>query len=177
VLLRWTGIPDARILGDADGLPANTQLAADMRGRAEHCLRKLNRIAKGDEAEPFGWDAASAARLDEVCDRILLTRPDAGTIEQASAEIGSYLGELIVRNSASWWVYDADAEAAGVVTVWRHRFFPHSRVGKRLAHGRRQPHIPFLLALASTHSLRVFYETIVSGRMPPDAKITPRDAP
>jgi hypothetical protein len=98
MLLRWTGIPDARVIGDAERLPENTQLAADMGERAEQCLVKLNRVAADDAAEPFGWDAASAARLDEICDRILITRPAAGTIERAAAEIGSYLGELIVRD-------------------------------------------------------------------------------
>jgi hypothetical protein len=177
MLLRWTGIPDARVIGDADRLPENTQLAADMRERAEQCLRKLNRVAADDAAEPFGWDAASAARLDGICDRILITRPATGTIERAAAEIGSYLGELIIRGCDSWWVYDPEAQAAGVETARRHRFFPHGKVSKRLAHGRRPSVLPFLLARASTHSLSTFYEAVVTGRLEPGTKIRRREAP
>lgn len=177
MLLRWTSLPDVRIIPDAGRLPENAELAEGMRERAERCLYRLDRIAEEDGEEPFGWDAPSAARLDKICTGILLGRPDAGTTERAAAGIGSYLGEVIVRNSISCWVYDMEAQAAAVETMWRRRLFPHSRVGKRLAHGRPSDDFDALLAEASTYSLRVCYETAITGRLPPDAKTTPRDFP
>ena len=177
MLLRWTGLPDVRVIRDVGRLPESAELAEDMRERAERCLRRLDQIAKEYGKAQFGWDAPSAARLDWVCGGILLGRPDAGTTERAAADIGSYLGEVIVRNSISCWVYDAEAQGAAVETMWGRRLFPHSRVGKRLAHGRPNDDLDALLAEASTHSLRAFYETAVTGRMPPDAKIIPRDFP
>jgi hypothetical protein len=69
-----------------------------------------------------------------------------------------------VRNGNGRWTYDPRARAAGVDTPAKRRFFPHNKVDKRLTVG-------------AGHSLWVFYDMAVSGRVPSDVKITPRQPP
>jgi hypothetical protein len=106
------------------------------------------------EGQEFGWDPASARRLDGLCEAFLASQPGADAIQSMILAMGSYLGELVVRNGGGRWTYDTRAGAAGVDVPSRKRCFPHSRVGQRLTTG-------------PGHSLRLFYEIAVAGPITP----------
>jgi hypothetical protein len=139
--------------------PADEQVAVDMQRFARIFIEGA--AAAGDT---LGWDAGAALQLDGLCEAFLASGPDEDGIGRMTLVMGAYLGELIVRNGNGRWTYDPRAPAAGVDTPARRRFFPHNKVGKRLTAG-------------AEHSLWVFYDVAVSGRVPPDVKITPRQPP
>ena len=133
-------VPDS-----TDQIPSDEDVAADMRAFAQIFVDGA--AAEGRE---FGWEAASALRLDALCDAFLASKPSEDAIQSMVLAMGSYLGELVVRNGNGRWTYDTRAAAAGVDVPSRKRCFPHGRVGQRLT-------------LGSAHSLRLFYEIAVTG--------------
>lgn len=130
-------------------IPSDEDVAADMEAFAQIFVDGA--AAEGQE---FGWDAASAGRLDGLCEAFLASRPDEDAIQSMVLAMGSYLGELVVRNGHGHWTYDTRAAAAGVDVPSRKRCFPHSRVGQRLTIG-------------AAHSLRLFYQIAVTGPILP----------
>jgi len=132
---------------EEDEIPSDEDVAADMRAFAQIFVDGA--AAEGQE---FGWDAAAAQRLDGLCDAFLASKPDADAIQSMVLAMGSYLGELVVRNGGGHWTYDTRAVAAGVDVPSKKRCFPHGRVGQRLT-------------LGSAHSLRLFYEIAVTGQI------------
>jgi len=119
---------------------------------AEHMLAFAQMFVDGTAAEgrTFDWSAGSAQWLDGLCDSFLAADPDQDVIAGMILTMGSYLGELIVRNGGGRWTYDAEAGAAAVDLPFRQRCFPHNKVGKRLSRG-------------PVHSLRLFYYIAVTG--------------
>jgi hypothetical protein len=141
--------PDAAVTDETDPLPADENVAADMLAFAQMFVDGA--AAEGRE---FGWDAICAQRLDPLCEAFLASSPDADAIQTMVLAMGSYLGELVVRNAGGRWTYDPRAGAAGVDVPSRKRCFPHSRVAQRLT-------------LGSAHSLRLFYDIAVTGPILP----------
>jgi hypothetical protein len=133
----------------ADEGPSDADVAADMRAFAQIFVDGT--AAEGQE---FGWDAAAATRLDGLCDAFLASDPSEDAIQSMVLAMGSYLGELVVRNAGGRWTYDTGTAAAGVDVPSRKRCFPHSRVVQRLTVG-------------PAHSLRLFYEIAVTGPILP----------
>jgi hypothetical protein len=150
-----------RVRGGNSGypVPADEKVAADMQRLAGIFIGGA--AAAGDT---LGWDAGAALQLDGLCEVFLASGPDEDGIGRMVLVMGAYLGELIVRNGNGRWTYDPRARAAGVDTPAKRRFFPHNKVDKRLTVG-------------AEHSLWVFYDMAVSGRVPSDVKITPRQPP
>lgn len=141
--------PDAAVTDDADALPTDENVAADMLAFAQMFVD-----GAAAEGQDFGWDAACAQRLDPLCEAFLASGPDADAIQSMVLAMGSYLGELVVRNADGRWTYDPRAGAAGVNVPSSKRCFPHSRVAQRLTAG-------------SAHSLRLFYEIAVADPILP----------
>jgi len=123
-----------------DEVPSDENVAADMLAFAQIFVD-----GAAAEGQDLGWDAASATRLDGLCEAFLSSDPSEDAIQSMILAMGSYLGELVVRNAGGHWTYDTRAAAAGVDVPSRKRCFPHSRVGQRLTIG-------------PAHSLRLFYE-------------------
>jgi hypothetical protein len=140
-------------------VPADEKVAADMRRYAE--IFVMGVAAAG---EVLGWDAGAARQLDKWCEIFLASSPDEDGIRRMVLVMGAYLGELIVRNGHGRWTYDPRARAPGVDTPARQRCFPHNKVTKRLTVG-------------AEHSLWVFYDVAVTGRIPAGVRITPRNPP
>jgi hypothetical protein len=115
----------------------------------------------GHEGHVLGWDAASAMKLDELCEVFLASRPEKETMQSMIVAMGAYLGELIVRNCGGRWTYDREHEVA-VVEVEQRLCRPHSKVAKRLTHGEE-------------HALWLFYEYASTGTIPPGAQTTLRE--
>jgi hypothetical protein len=137
--------------GGAGQVPVDDQVATDMRRFAEVFVAGC--AAEGHE---MGWGPDSALRLDGLCDAYLASGPREAAKNRMILAMGAYLGELIVRNGRGRWTYDPEACAAAVDTPAKRRFFPHAKVGKRLA----------------KHSLWAFYDIAVTGRIPPDVTLT-----
>jgi hypothetical protein len=137
-------------------VPSDEDVAADMRAFAQIFVD-----GAAAEGQVFGWDAPCAQRLDGLCEAFLASRPGDDAIQSMVLAMGSYLGELIVRNGDGRWTYDTRAAAAGVDVPSRKRCFPHGRVTQRLTSG-------------PAHSLRLFYEIAVTGPILPG---TPPEPP
>ena len=161
-------------MGFAPGLPAGppgptaSREAPDRASLALRCpvVKSFGRLPRSSWTErpprvrTFGWDAAAALRLDGLCDAFLASEPDEDAIQSMVLAMGSYLGELVVRNGHGRWTYDPRAGAAGVDVPSSKRCFPHSRVGQRLTMG-------------PAHSLRLFYEIAVTGPILPGSREEP----
>jgi hypothetical protein len=111
--------------------------------------------------EVLGWDTASALRLFGLCQDLVTGKPDNATLPYLTAVMGAYLGELAVRNGRGRWAYNAEAKAPAVELPSGTRCFPQHKVAKRLNVG-------------SEHSLWAFYEYMMTGKVAPDVKVTPR---
>lgn len=148
--------------GKKNPLPDDAKVAAELRKLAQ--LYVDGAAATGGDR--LDGDAKSVLRLDELCDEYMATGLSAneGGIQRMSLVMGAYLGELIVRNGGGRWTYDQQARAAAVETPARYRVCPQNKVGKRLMHGPR-------------HSLAAFYSLAVTGQLPPEAELTPREPP
>jgi hypothetical protein len=138
-------------------VPGDDDAAAYMRRLAEVFVQST-----AAEGTVFGWGSASAARLDEMCEQYLAGEPAEEGRHYFSIVMGAYLGELVVRNGGGRWIWHPVARTPAVEIADGRRCFPHHKVAKRLAFG-------------GEHSLRDFFDFMMTCRVPPDAKLTPRE--
>lgn len=111
----------------------------------------------------FHWDAESVGHLDEFCEAFLASDPTRNVLDSMIMGMGAYLGEVVVRDGGGQWTYHSGQPPAIREAHSRQRlYFPHNKVAKRLTVG-------------PEHSLRLFYEAVTTGEMPPGTAITPRD--
>ena len=98
------------------------------------------------------------------CAHFLPSMPDRPGMKAGVAlALGAYLGELIVRHAGGRWVYDTQAQTAGV-DVRDCRMFPLSAASKRVD-GQQDK------------SLLAFYQFALTGQFPPGTSVIPREAP
>ena len=143
--------------GRRASVPKDDEVAAYMRRLAEVFVERT-----AAEGRAFGWDNASALRIDELCEQYLSGRPDNEARHYFSIGVGAYLGELVVRNGRGRWVYEANAQTPAIEIADGRRCFPHHKVAKRLS-------------LGPEHSIWAFYDFMMTGRLAPDMKLTRRD--
>jgi hypothetical protein len=140
-----------------NGVPADDEVAASMRRLADAFVQGM-----AEEGQTFAWDTQSARLLDGACEQLLASKPTDGIRDAFSIALGSYLGELIIRNCGGRWTYHEVTGMPAVEIAAGHLCFPHAKVSKRLS-------------LGEEHSLWVFYDYILTGRLAPGSKITPRE--
>jgi hypothetical protein len=111
-------------------------------------------IGSAEEGEHFGWDSTEASRLDSVCEEFLRGNPPEDVRHSMVLAMGSYLGELMVRNGHGRWAYDATLREAVVEMPNGLVGYPHSKVAKRLD-------------LGPEHNLFQFYWYSLTRDLPP----------
>jgi hypothetical protein len=119
-------------------------------------------VEQAPEGRDFGWDTASALRLDDPCEQYLAGQPDSEGRHYFSAGVGAYLGELVVRAGRGRWVYEPNAGRPAVEIANGQRCFPMAKVAKRLECG-------------PEHSIWTLYEYMMTGQVGPDMKLTKRE--
>jgi len=113
-----------------------------------------------EEGQPVDFSPESAARIDLLAGLFMATHrghPPAPLLHSMTMSMGAFLGELIVRNGGGSWVYDDVQNTAAVQLSSSLRCFPLNTVSKRLTIGPQ-------------HSLEQFYETAMTGTLPPGAR-------
>ena len=116
------------------------------------------------QGDVLAWDTASALRLDSLCEEYVAGKPDNERFWYLSVGLGAYLGELVVRNGRGHWVWSPEAKAPAVELPSGMRCFPLHKVDKRINVGRE-------------HNLWAFYDYMMTGKVAPDVKLTPREWP
>jgi hypothetical protein len=139
------------------GPPSDEKVAAQMR-----YLAQLFVDGMAAHGEVLAWDTASALRLDSLCEEFVTSKSGDETLPYLTAAMGAYLGELVVRNGRGRWVYSPEAKAPAVKLPSGPRCYPQHKVAKRLNVGRE-------------HNLWAFYDYMMTGKIAPDVKVTPRE--
>jgi hypothetical protein len=143
-----------------DAPPSDEKVAKQMRYLAGLFIQGAAKVG-----DAFAFDTDSALRLDGYCEELLDEGKPAGEawIGLTNA-MAAYLGELVVRNGRGRWVYSHEAKVPAVQLPSGRLCFPLHKVAKRLAGGQA----------GRENSLWVFYEIMMTGVIPADAKVTPR---
>ena len=139
------------------GPPSDEKVAEYMRYLAQVFVDAVAR-----QGEVLAWDISSALRLDGLCEEFVIGKPDNEEFRYLSAALGAYLGELVVRNGRGHWVWSPEAKAPAVELPSGVRCFPQHKVAKRINVGRE-------------HNLWAFYDYMMTGKVAPDVKLTPRE--
>ncbi len=120
--------------GVLETTPSDGQTAEAMRMLAEVFLAGV-----AARHISLSWGGEDIARLDDICDRRFIPgQPSVTTRQAASARMGAYLGELLIRNVGGRWVYDDSCQSAAVELPDGRRVFPAARVAQRIAAGRER---------------------------------------
>lgn len=104
----------------------------------------------------LGWTESDAARLDDLCEAFLRSRPSKAVKHSMIMSMGAYLGELIIRNTRGRWRYHRARREAVFLTADDLEGYPHSKVAKRLDTG-------------PEHNLLAYYVYAVRHEVLPDA--------
>jgi hypothetical protein len=135
---------------------------ATIAGHMESLAQAFVRSCAADGCT-FRWDAESVGNLDGFCQAFLASDPTQSMLDSMITGMGAYLGEVVVRNGGGQWTYHPGQPPAIREAHSRRRlYFPHNKVAKRLTVG-------------PEHSLRLFYEAVMTGETLPGTVITPRD--
>ncbi len=142
-----------------DGSPSDEKVAEQMRYLAGLFLQGAANVG-----DTFAFDTGSALRLDGYCEELLAGKPAGEAWVYLTNAMAAYLGELVVRNGRGRWVYSHEAKVPAVQLPSGRLCFPLHKVAKRLAGGQA----------GRENSLWVFYEFMMTGVIPVDAKVTAR---
>ena len=145
-----------------NGPPSDEMVAKQMRYLAEAFVKATAHVG-----DTFSFDTASALRLDGYCEELLADKPAAEKWAYLTNSMAAYLGELVVRNGRGQWVYSHEAKVPAVRLPAGTRCYPLHKVAKRLAGGQA----------GRENSLWAFYDFMMTGTLPADARLTPREWP
>ena len=146
--------------GRADDLqPTNGDRPSDVELAQQMCrFAEIFREGSAAEGHHLDFEGANVDRLDALADLFLRGDPSLDLVRSMTVSMGAYLGELIVRQGAGRWVFEPRSGEPGIrLSGSTLTCFPLNKVGKRLTVG-------------PEHNFRQFYDTAVTGTLPPEAR-------
>ncbi len=147
-------VPDSERTGPAS---TDAKIAYQMMGLADAFVR-----GSAEEGVFVEYDAESAYRLDSLIDLFLRNhsgKPPTDLVQSMTITMGAFLGEVIVRSHKGTWVLAPEPNNQPGIRLSASTLicFPLAKVNKRLTIG-------------PEHSITQFFDTALTGVIPPGAR-------